>query len=152
MNVAFDSNVLVYAERYGDEAREWTARALIGALPGIRTFIPLQVLGELFNVLVRKARRDPELVHRRIAAYADAANVIETSGAAFFRASSLAAQHRLQIWDAVIVATAEQAGCRILLSEDMQDGFTWGGLTVVNPFLDKPNPLLSMAVGPLPAR
>jgi predicted nucleic acid-binding protein len=37
-------------------------------------------------------------------------------------------------WDALIVAAAEQAGCRWLLSEDFQSGRRFGGLTVVNPF------------------
>ena len=40
-------------------------------------------------------------------------------------------------------AVAADAGCRLLLSEDLQDGFTWRGVTVVDPFADKPHPLLA---------
>ena len=29
---------------------------------------------------------------------------------------------------------SRQAGCRLLLSEDLHEGFTWAGVTVVNPF------------------
>jgi predicted nucleic acid-binding protein len=50
--------------------------------------------------------------------------------------------HGLAVWDAIILATAAEAGCRVLLSEDMQDGFTWGGVTIVNPFASPPHPLL----------
>jgi predicted nucleic acid-binding protein len=46
----------------------------------------------------------------------------------------LAAVHQFSIWDGVILAAASQAGCRLLLSEDLHDGFTWGGVTVANPF------------------
>ena len=56
-------------------------------------------------------------------------------------AQDLAADHQLGIWDAVILATAAQCRCRILLSEDFFSGFTWAGVTVINPFAD-PSPAL----------
>ncbi|HEV2363890.1 MAG TPA: hypothetical protein VGS12_06785 [Caulobacteraceae bacterium] len=49
-------------------------------------------------------------------------------------ALGLAVQHQLQFWDSLICATAVRAGCTLLLSEDMQDGFAWRGLTIANPF------------------
>jgi hypothetical protein len=62
-------------------------------------------------------------------------------------AADLAADHQLGIWDSVILATASQAGCRLLLSEDMQDGFTWGGVTVVNPFSETTSAMLESLIG-----
>ena len=50
--------------------------------------------------------------------------------------------HQLQFWDSLILAIAAQARCRVLLSEDMQQGFTWGGVTVVNPYSTNPHALL----------
>ena len=41
---------------------------------------------------------------------------------------------QINFWDALIVAAAEQAGCRYLLSEDFQAGRRFGDLLVVNPF------------------
>jgi predicted nucleic acid-binding protein len=58
-------------------------------------------------------------------------------------AADLASHHQLGIWDAVVLATAADAGCRLLLSEDLQDGFTWAGVTVANPFSLSPHPLLA---------
>lgn len=49
-------------------------------------------------------------------------------------ALDLAATHRLYIWDAVVLAAAADARCRLLLSEDFQEGFSWSGVTVSNPF------------------
>jgi predicted nucleic acid-binding protein len=40
------------------------------------------------------------------------------------------------------LATAADTGCRLLLSEDMQNGFTWNGVTVANPFATIRHPLL----------
>ncbi len=42
---------------------------------------------------------------------------------------------KISIWDAIVLATAAEAGCRMLLSEDMQHGFTWSGVTIVNPLV-----------------
>jgi predicted nucleic acid-binding protein len=49
---------------------------------------------------------------------------------------SLAREHGLSFYDALIVASAVEAGCDILYSEDMQHGRTFGGLGIVNPFLE----------------
>lgn len=59
-------------------------------------------------------------------------------------AVDLATVHQISIWDAVILAAAVQAGCRLLLSEDLQHGFSWGGVTVVNPFIVPRHPLLEI--------
>ncbi len=40
----------------------------------------------------------------------------------------------LSWWDALIVSTAQSAGCRFLLSEDLQDGQELAGLRVLSPF------------------
>jgi len=76
----------------------------------------------------------------------DFAEPIETSEAVLDAALHLASVHKLRIWDAIILAAAAEADCRLLLSEDMQDGFTWRGVTVVNPFAEPPSPLLEGAV------
>ena len=62
-------------------------------------------------------------------------------------AADLATDHQLGIWDAVILSAASQAGCRLLLSEDLQEGFTWGGVTVVNPFSSPQHALLHALLG-----
>jgi predicted nucleic acid-binding protein len=43
----------------------------------------------------------------------------------------------------LILAVTAEAGCRVLLSEDMHEGFTWRGVTVVNPFAAIVHPLLA---------
>lgn len=40
-------------------------------------------------------------------------------------------------------AVTAENHCRVLLSEDMQDGFTWRGVTVVNPYRIPSHPLLA---------
>ena len=62
-------------------------------------------------------------------------------------AADLAADHHFGIWDAVILSTASQTDCRLLLSEDLQDGFTWGGVAVANPFASPHHALLDAFLG-----
>ena len=57
-------------------------------------------------------------------------------------AADLSVHHHFTIWDALILSAAADAGCRLLLSEDLQDGFTWSGVTVTNPFTAERHPLL----------
>jgi predicted nucleic acid-binding protein len=44
----------------------------------------------------------------------------------------------MNFWDALIIAAAEQSGCRWLLSEDFQAGQRFGAVTVVDPFERSP--------------
>ena len=73
----------------------------------------------------------------------DAFTLIETTGQVMTRAAELATDHQLGIWDAIVLSASAQAGCRLLLSEDLQDGFTWQGLSVCNPFASHRHPLLA---------
>jgi predicted nucleic acid-binding protein len=68
--------------------------------------------------------------------------VIETSDSVLTAAAELAATHQFGIWDGVILAAASKSGCRLRLSEDLQDGFTWNGVTITNPFAASTHPLL----------
>jgi predicted nucleic acid-binding protein len=49
-------------------------------------------------------------------------------------ALQLASQRPLSYWDALLIATAAEAGCSIILTEDMADGAVIGGVRVYNPF------------------
>ena len=134
MRVALDTNILAYAEGTNGPAMKEAALDLIQKLPQDSTVLPAQTLGELFNVLVRKAKRPAASARTAILSWRDAFPVLDTSAAVIANAADLATDHQLGIWDAVVVAAAAEAECRLLLSEDLQEGFTWRGVTVTNPF------------------
>ncbi len=151
MKVAIDTNVLAYAEGVNDPGRAEAARDLISRLPRPGIVIPVQVLGELFHVLVRKARRPAVEARQAILDWQRTFTVADTSSGALLAAGDLAVDHRFGFWDAVILSVAAEAGCRLVLSEDMQDGFTWRGLTIVDPFASPRHPLLTALVTESPA-
>ena len=45
-------------------------------------------------------------------------------------------------WDSLLVAAALQAGCRYLLTEDLQDGQVIGSMTIISPFVQEPERIL----------
>ncbi len=147
MRLALDTNVLAYAEGVRGAARKKAALDIIEKLPEGSTFLPVQVLGELFHVLVPKAGRPPERAPAEILSWQDVFPLIETSPAIMLAATDLATYHGLGIWDAVVVSAAAAAGCRLLLSEDLQAGFTWSGVTVANPFSPAKHELLAALLG-----
>ena len=138
MRIALDSNVLLYSagvvKAVADVAKAKLARSIIEQVAQKSEIVcPLQVFGECYQVLRRngRQRKDCQSIleswRRRFA-------VVGSEEAAFFAAIDLATDHDLQFWDSLILAVSAQANCQLLLSEDMQSGFTWRGVTIVNPF------------------
>jgi len=146
VRIALDTNVLAYAEGAGEAGRCDTARELVADLPDGAAIIPAQALGELFNVLTRKLLRSRERARTAVLEWADSFEVADTSWRAFQAALDLCTDHELQVWDALILSVAAENQCRILLSEDLQQGFTWRGVTVVNPFAEPRDALLERAL------
>jgi predicted nucleic acid-binding protein len=143
VRVALDTNILAYAEGVNGAPMKEAALELLQRLPEGATLLPVQTLGELFNLLVRKAERPPAKARMAILSWRDTFPLVETSTEVMLAAADLATDHRLSIWDSVILSAAAESGCRLLLSEDLQEGFTWKGVTVTNPFAPSRHALLT---------
>ncbi len=148
MRVALDTNVLAYAEGINGAAMKSAALDLVANLPQDSVVLPVQIVGELFQVLVRKAGRSPADARVAILDWRDAFALFETSAGAMLAAADLVVHHQLGFWDAVILSVAAEADCHLLLSDDMQDGFIWQGVTIVNPFARTRHPLLKALLTP----
>ena len=149
MRIALDTNVLACAEGTNGADMRDKALEVIQRLPPEAVVLPVQTLGELFNVLVRKAKRRPDRARAAVLSWRDAYATVETSAAVIVNATDLASDHGLTIWDSVVLAASAEAECRLLLSEDLQEGFTWRGVTVTNPFAGTPHPILAAMLAPL---
>lgn len=147
MRAALDTNILAYAEGVGDQNRCTSAIKLIEQLPVEAVLLPAQTLGELYRVLTGKANRSADTAKQAILGWADSFGVADSSWNAFQAALDLSADHGLQIWDALILSVAAENRCRLLVTEDMHHGFTWRGVTVVNPFIEPPSQLLTSILG-----
>lgn len=143
MTFALDTNVLVYAEGLNGEAKQVVTKHILRSNSDTTAVIPVQALGELFNVLTRKGKWSASLAEVAVHRWRVTYPIVETTQSLLITAMELARDHRLFIWDAVILAAAAEARCDLLLSEDFQDGFAWRGVTVVNPFAEKPHKMLT---------
>ena len=149
MRVALDTNALAYAEGVNGIAMKKTALELLDKIPQNLVVLPVQALGELFQLLVRKAGRSPAEARLAILSWRNAYALVETSPEVLLAALDLTVR-QFSIWDAVILCAAAEADCHLLLSEDMQDGFVWRGVTVVNPFAKPKHPLLEALLSSRP--
>jgi len=127
----FDTNVFVYAV-VQDDPRSQQAEELI-AEGGT---VSVQVLNEFVDVVRRKARMPWDEVRFAIenikTLCPDPLPVtLDTHGEAL----AIAEKYGYRIYDALIVASALEARCTILYSEDMQDGQVIDSrLTIRSPF------------------
>ena len=142
MRAALDTNIIAYAEGVGDKERCDKARQVVAELPVERVVLPAQTLGELYRVLTGRAGFTASKARAAILGWSDSFDVSDSTWSAFQSAIDLAADHQLQIWDALILCVAAENHCRLLLSEDLQPGFVWHGVSVVNPLAESPEPLL----------
>ncbi len=147
MRIALDTNVLAYAEGVGTRAKQARSLELVQRLDVDSVLLPAQTLGELYRVLTGKAKRRSGDARAAVLDWADAYPTADSTWSAFQSTFDLSADHGLSIWDALILSVAAEHQCRLVLSEDMQDGFTFRGLTVVNPYAGRIHPLLSDVVG-----
>lgn len=131
----FDTNILVYAEDASDPVKQRKAIALYEEHRRKGTgVVSLQVLQEYFVNVTHKMKLDPAIARRKIDLLS-ALDVAEPGLADILAAIDLHRLHGLSFWDALVVHMAKRAGCRVVLSEDMQNGRNIDGITIVNPFL-----------------
>lgn len=131
-----DTNVLFYAEDLDAGPKRARAHELLrGLVASGNAVLSHQVLRELFAASRSKLALEAEEAKRRLQTYSRL-EVIELSLVDLFAAIDLHRLHHLSIWDALIVRAALISRCRILYSEDMQDGREIDGLEIRNPFAD----------------
>jgi predicted nucleic acid-binding protein len=134
-----DTNVLVYARDAGEPTKQAIAADWLRTLwLEQRGRTSIQVLTEYYTTVTRKLR--PGLAAD--AAWEDVVALLawepqETDRALIVRAREIERLHLLSWWDSMIVAAAQLQDCVVLLSEDLQHGWTCGTVTVRNPFTER---------------
>jgi predicted nucleic acid-binding protein len=147
MRFTFDTNILVYAIVATPDVKHRAALSLVRRARAHDCVITLQALGELFRVLTRKFDRSPTEAAETVHEWRSSFPMVIADENCLIDAMDAVVGHSLSFWDAMMWATAKRAGCRLLLSEDGDDGRSLGGVTLVNPFSSPRSPLLREALG-----
>ena len=130
----FDTNVLFYTDDKAAPAKQRRALDLIAEHRRAKTgVVSLQVLQEYFVTVTRKLHLDPRIARRKVELIAEF-DVVFPEVADILAAIDLHRLHGVSFWDALVLRAAKQAGCSILLSEDMQGNREIDGVQIVNPF------------------
>jgi predicted nucleic acid-binding protein len=134
LRFTLDSNILVYSlDRIAGD-RHQAAIEIVARAATLDSFLTTQSIGECLNVIRRKRldRFDEAIIQAR--RWLKAFETVDTPGRLLPAAAAFAQQHKLQLWDAILWQVARHAGAEALISEDLQDGLSLDGLTVINPF------------------
>jgi predicted nucleic acid-binding protein len=132
-----DTNILIYSFDSNHPTKRKIARDLVsGALEKGKGIISYQVIQEFLNVATRKFAVPLSLKDTRLYLNIVLEPLCEvfSSMELFHQALEISDQWKFPFYDALIVAAALQADCRVLYSEDMQDNQTIKGLSIRNPF------------------
>jgi predicted nucleic acid-binding protein len=125
----FDTNILVYA--FLDFEKRQAALEILSE-GGV---ISAQVLNEFTSVARNKRQRAWPEIDAALAVIHDRfPNIVPLTADIHASAVSLTKRFGFSFYDALIVATASEAGCKTLYSEDMQHSGRFADLTIVNPF------------------
>ena len=148
MRFALDSNILVYAVDTGTPARHDIARHIVERALQADAVLVTQTIGDFLSVFSRKYPN--QLVEARAAAalWVRLLPLADSTGDDVI-ASGVALDHKLQYWDSLILVVAANAGAEYFVSEDMQNGMTVDGLTVVNPFNPANTTLIDLLLSPM---
>lgn len=133
-----DTNVIVYSFDNSSPKKKLIAQNLIeDALRSGRGFISTQVAQEFINVSKRKFLKPLSLSEQTAYLYQVLTPLctIFTDLALISRAMAISEQYRFNFYDSLIISGGLASGAKILLSEDLQDGFQIENLRIVNPFL-----------------
>jgi predicted nucleic acid-binding protein len=129
-----DTDILVHSDDADAPAKQATSLSLLHA--GWQTgkaVLSTQVLQEYFAAVTRKLGVDAAIARRKIELLGRL-EILSVAHDDVLRAIDLHRLHGFSIWDALIVTMALKAQCRVLYSEDMQDGRLIDGLRIANPF------------------
>lgn len=130
-----DTNVLLYSisNAPAEQAKCEVARGILQCRDLV---LSIQVLQEFYVQATRTTRSHP-LSHQLAVGLMRTWRRFPVQSLTFRTldlALELCSRHRLAYWDAAILASAAEAGCSSLLTEDLQPGLVVAGVEVVNPF------------------
>lgn len=134
-----DTNVLLYAvSRAASERRK--AEAALEILEKGDVALSVQVLQEFYVQATRASRAD-RLTREQASLLIESwlRFPIQDLTVPLMRAAlDTTARFRISYWDAMVIEASRAMGCTIILSEDLNDGQTFDGVRVQNPFRTKP--------------
>ena len=129
-----DTNVLLYADDLDAGGKREIARTVLAeAMASGEGVLSTQVLKEFFAVATRKLGVDAAVARRKVELLGTM-DLVQVDLELILAGIDLSRLHAVSFWDGLIVRAAASAGCKVLLSEDLQHGRVIDGVRIENPF------------------
>jgi predicted nucleic acid-binding protein len=130
--ISLDTNVLIYNHGTDGDAKQLIADSLLDNAPVIST----QVISEYLNVIKRISKMNKVDLLKMCAEWLEDCQIQSVSLSTINLAHHLVQKYDFQLFDSIIVASALEAECDILYSEDLHHGLiVEDKLTILNPFV-----------------
>jgi predicted nucleic acid-binding protein len=130
-NCAVDTNIFLYLRDSDSTDKQAKANDLIDLSPVVSS----QVISEYLNVSKRLLKLPKEQILDICLSDLEGCQIHSVSLSTLRLAHKLISKYDFQLFDSIIVASALEAGCDILYSEDMQHNQRIGNLMIKNPFI-----------------
>jgi predicted nucleic acid-binding protein len=130
-----DTNILIYALDPAQPAKRATSADLLRRTIANHTLaLSPQNLNECYRVLSQRRQLVDEAAARSYLTHLMPWCIAPLDARTTLRAWAVQDEAGLAWWDALLVASALMAGCKLFVSEDMQDGRMISGMRIANPF------------------
>ena len=129
-----DTNILIYAMDVDAGDRHDLACQIIDKAVLCDCRLTLQAVSEFYSAVTRKRLTPIAQASAQAEDWLLMFQTIPPSASAIRSALSSVAEGRASYWDALLVATAAEAGCTTILTEDLGDGSVLHGVRILNPF------------------
>jgi predicted nucleic acid-binding protein len=129
-----DTNILVYAMDARAGERHMLACRIIDLAVLLDCRLTLQSVSEFYAAVTRKRLVSAAEAVAQAQDWLTMFGTIPASASAMRSAFAAAASGQTSYWDALLVATAAEAGCTVILTEDLADGSVLFGARILNPF------------------
>lgn len=129
-----DTNLLVYAIDSASGLKHEVAGEIVLRAARLDCLLTLQATSEFYAAVTRKGMMAPTDAAAQADDWLSAFRCVTASISAVRIALGEAASGRASYWDALLVATAAEAGCAVILTEDLADGTSLVGVEIHNPF------------------
>ena len=130
-----DTNILIYAlDPAEPEKRAASADLLRRTITNHTLALSPQNLNECYRVLSQRRQLVDAAAARAYLTHLTPWCIAPLDGQTTVKAWAVQDEAGLSWWDALLVASALMAGCRLFISEDMQDGRVISGMRIANPF------------------
>ena len=130
-----DSNILVYAADGREPVRQAAAIEIIARAARRDCLLTPQALAEFFHAATRKQIMPRAEAARQVQEWTVVFPITQGAGeTALLTAVEEAVAGRLQFFDALLLATARDAGCAAVITEDMGEHARLDGVRVIAAF------------------